>query len=187
MEPLRRFVNWLFRLLFEPANEGGTLKIIKQNVYTMINNITFSTDMDTLYLIDNDRAIPFSLDNKKGILIGILKGQLTVATDFESPASPERIELEDGRQVGFSRSKNEVKLSTEKTVWSAAFHRQRRVLSFIGATEVEVRNNEKEYDYKPELVFFELEGRVLNIQRRGNSLVVKSTVLADHETPDNLI
>jgi hypothetical protein len=185
MEPLRRLFKWLFQLLSGPSSNGpGTLKIIKQNVYTMINNITFSTEMDTLYLIDNDRAIPFPLDNKKGILIGVLKGQLTVATDFETPASPERIELEDGRQIGFSSSKNEVKLSTEKTVWSAAYHRQRRVLSFVGATEVEVRSNNTEYDYKPELVFFELDGRVLNIQRKGNSIVVKSMILADTDSPD---
>ena len=184
MEPLRRLFTWLFQLLFGPSNGVGTLKIINQNVYTMINNITFSTEMDTLYLIDNDRAIPFSLNNKNGILIGVLKGQLTVATDFETPASPERIKLEDGSQIGFSRSKKEVKLSTDKTVWSAAYHRQRRVLSFIGATEVEVRSNSPEYDYKPELVFFELDGHVLNIQRRGNSIVVKTMVLSETESPD---
>jgi hypothetical protein len=58
------------------------------------------------------------------------------------------------------------------------------VLSFIGATEVEVRSSNPEYDYKPELVFFELDGRVLNIQRKGNSIVVKSMMLADTESPD---
>ncbi|MEQ8702620.1 MAG: hypothetical protein RIC19_01810 [Phaeodactylibacter sp.] len=150
----------------------------------MINNITFSTEMDTLYLIDNDRAIPFSLDTKKGILIGVLKGQLTVVTDFEVPAVPERIELADGSQIGFSGSRREVKLSTEKTVWSAAYHRKRRVLSFIGATEVEVRSSNQEYDYKPEIAFFELEGRVLNVQRRNNAIVVKSMILADEASPD---
>lgn len=184
MNPLQRLFNWLFQMLRGLYSGTGVLKIIKQNVYTMINNITFSTEMDTLYLIDNDRAIPFSLSNKKGIIIGVLKGQLTVATDFETPSVPERIELEDGEQIAFSRTLNEVKLSIKKTVWSAAYHKQRRVLSFIGATEVEVRSGSKEYDYKPELVFFELDGCVLNIQRRGNAIVVKKMILGDQESPD---
>jgi len=47
-----------------------------------------------------------------------------------------------------------------------------------------VRSNNAEYDYKPELVFFELDGRVLNIQRKGNSIVVKSMVLAETDAPD---
>ena len=184
MESLRRLFNWLFDMLFGQPNGAGTLKIIKQNVFTMVNNITFSTEMDTLYLIDNDRAIPFPLDNKKGIIIGVLKGQLTVATDFEAPSNMERIELKDGEQIGFSRDRHEVKLSIEKTVWSAAYHKQRRVLSFVGATEVEVRSGSTEYDYKPELVFFELEGCVLNIQRRGNAVVVKKMILGDQQSPD---
>ncbi len=156
--------------------------IIKQNVYTMVNNITFSTDMETLYLIDNGRAIAFPLNNKKGILIGVLKGQLTVATDFEPPAPDPEFRTPEGRSVGFGPAK-EVKLATKKTVWSAAYHRRRRILSFIGATEVEVRVSE-EVDYKPELVFFDLKSWVLNIRRQGDAIIVKPVVVKEEDGPD---
>lgn len=184
MQSLRRLFTWLFQILMGRSNSKGTLKIIKQNVFTMVNNITFSTEMDTLYLIDNDRAIPFPLDNKKGIIIGVLKGQLTVATDFEAPSNAGRIELVDGEQIAIGGGGNEVKLSIAKTVWSAAYHKQRRVLSFVGATEVEVRSGRTEYDYKPQLVFFELDNCVLNVQRRGNAIVVKKLILGEQESPD---
>lgn len=166
------------------SSDEAPLRIIKQNVYTMVNNITFSTDMDTLYLIDNGRAIAFPLNNKKGILIGVLKGQLTVATDFEPPVPDPDFKTAEGRSVGFGPAK-EVKLETQKTVWSAAYHQSRRILSFVGATEVEVRVSE-DVDYKPELVFFDLKNQVINIRRKGEAIIVKPMLIVDKDKPDRV-
>lgn len=158
------------------SSQRQTLQIIEQNVYTMVNTITFSTDMEKLYLIDNGRAIEFDLGDK-GILVGTLNGQISVATAFEFPKSDDGTTgASDGgaeipERIGAGRS---VKLETEKTVWSGAYHKDRRVLSFIGAVEIEIRkpNGGEEYDYKPELHFFELDANTLHIRRKKDNIFV---------------
>lgn len=150
----------------------------------MINNIIFFIEMDIFYLIDNDCVIFFLLDNKKGIFIGVFKGQFIVVIDFEILVFFECIELEDGWQVGFSSFKNEVKFLMEKIVWLVVYYWWWWVLFFIGVMEVEVCSNDFEYDYKFEFVFFELDGWVFNIQCKGNLIVVKSMILVDMDLLD---
>ena len=158
------------------SSQRQTLQIIEQNVYTMVNTITFSTDMEKLYLIDNGRAIEFDLADK-GVLVGTLNGQISVATAFEFPKSDDGTTgASDGgteipARVGGVKS---VKLKTEKTVWSGAYHKDRRVLSFIGAVEIEIRNpdGDREYDYQPELHFFELDSNTLHVRRKKDNVFV---------------
>lgn len=57
----------------------------------------------------------------------------------------------------------EVKFLIEKIVWLVVYYWWWWVLFFVGVIEVEVCNNNVEYDYKLELVFFELDGWVFNI------------------------
>lgn len=178
---IRRLMRRLKSILSWGDKAGAVLKIIEQNVYTMINNITFSTEMDTLYLIDDGRAIGFPLDNEKGILIGTLKGQLTVATNFQAPPLANQFaSIAEGRQ-SFTKGpdKREIKLPTDLTVWSTVFHKEHRILSFVGATEVEIRVRGEEADYKPELVFFDVESNVLHIQRKQNAIIVKSMPVSE--------
>ena len=165
---------------------GPQLQITKQFVYTMVNNICLSTDMKILYLIDDGRAIAFPLDERKGILIGTLKGQLSVATAFELPTAPhESADLEEltssrsgatNLVMSASSDKRQVKLSTAKTAWSAVFHPTRLTLSLVGATEVEIRSREDERptEYKAEAVSFDLRDNVMNIRRIGDVILIRT-------------
>jgi hypothetical protein len=79
------------------ASEVGTPAIVPLDPFThlfdkkdkhkttMLNSITLSTDMKTLYLIDNGRAIPYDLTVPQGIMVGLLGDQLVVATGLPEP------------------------------------------------------------------------------------------------------
>lgn len=184
MNPIRRLLSWLQRLLLGSPSQLP-VRIFRQNVYTMVNSLTFSTEMDTLFLIDNGRAIAFPLDNNKGILIGTLKGQLTVATDFQAPPTKgEGLSVSSAQPLALSANGKETKLDFEKTVWSAAYHKRNLTLCFVGATEVEIRKGGTEVDYKPEIAFFDLSRHVLSVQRKGNAILLKSLVLHEEEETD---
>jgi hypothetical protein len=158
-----------------PAEIQQAFKITEQNVYTMVNTITFSTDMKKMYLIDNGRSIEFSLENR-GVLVGALRGQISVATAFEFP-KPEN-ENDAGNTEG--RTGTEIPMSTplntKKTVWSGVFHQQRRILCLIGATEIEIRKpgDTLTFDYQPSLHFFNIEDNTLHIRRRKDDIFVLS-------------
>ncbi|PHN07698.1 hypothetical protein [Flavilitoribacter nigricans] len=123
------------------------------------NSITLSPDMSTLYLIDNNRAIPFDLNNKNGIVVGTLDGQLTVATalpviippqDKEDPTTPEipdddagntggtpDRELEESPIRRLAISPRYFKISTLRKQFTLMFNKELGVLSIIGASDID--------------------------------------------------
>ena len=175
MSLFRQLLQYLGLVKPEPVeafrNKQQTINIIEQNVYTMVNTITFSTGMEKLFLIDAGRSIEFDLAKNNGILVGTLRGQITVATAFDFP-KPEG----DSGSGGMIELPMSIKLSTEKTVWSGAFHQKRRILCLIGATEIEIRTpgDAEEFDYKPVLHFFDIEENTLHIRRKKNDIFVLS-------------
>jgi hypothetical protein len=73
-----------------------------------------------------------------------------------------------------TKNKELVRLSTQKTAWSAVFHPGRMQLSLVGATEVEIRQADEEpVDYKAEIVSFDLKENTLNIRRIGELLLIR--------------
>lgn len=159
----------------EEEGQAFNFKIIEQNIYAMVNTITFSTDMEKLYLIDDGRAIEFDLTKDNGILVGTLKGQITVATAFEFPKPDSDAPSGDtsGNESGNRPPAAAIKLETEDTVWSGVYHRERRVMSFVGATEIEIRTpGGTEYDYQPTLHFFKIEENILHIRRKRDDIFV---------------
>jgi hypothetical protein len=161
----------------EPVRQRQTFTITEQNVYTMVNTITFSTDMNKLYLVDAGRAIEFDLTKENGVLVGTLRGQITVATAFEfskTEDGPSAGEATEGAVTMSAQRHLSTKLTTDMTVWSGAYHVKRRIICFIGATEIEVRkpNGDEEYDYKSEIHFFDIENNTLHIRRKKNNVFV---------------
>ncbi|HMQ47067.1 MAG TPA: hypothetical protein PKA00_06190 [Saprospiraceae bacterium] len=145
----------------------------------MINTITLSTDMETLYLIDNNRAIPFSLLDPTGIVLGLIQGQIAVATAFElpdeaveptsGPTNPTDITapMTSSRQGEVTR----VKLSLEKTHWTTVYDPGHLVFAFIGAVEAEIRSeNGKDDDYEAAIAYFSLEENNLHIRRKADTI-----------------
>lgn len=188
MSLIRRLLRFLGFRQETPADTpqpGHVLRITEQNVYTMVNTITFSSDMEKLFLVDNGRAIEFDLATNNGVLVGTLRGQITVATafDFGKPGDGASSGNPGDRGQGLASAHTSilgagiksVKLETEKTVWAGAYHQTRRVLCLIGATEVEIRDQDDEVDYQPEIHFFELTDNVLHIRRKKNDIFVLST------------
>ena len=102
----------------------------QKHITTMVNSITLSSDMSTLYLIDNGRSIDFPFNNPRGILIGSLKGQLSVATAIEPPTTEETAE---GKTI---------KLPTEKAQWTMFYHIDTEVLGIIGASDIDIAISE---------------------------------------------
>ncbi len=127
----------------------------------MVNSITVSSDMSTLFLIDNGRSIDFPFNNPRGILIGSLKGQLSVATAIEPPSSEE---MAAGKTL---------KLPTENAQWTMFYHIDDSVLGIIGASDIDFA---KPQPTEPvcNQNFFDLTDNVVRIRRIGNAIEISS-------------
>ncbi len=160
--------------------EIGQTPFTNLKVSTMVNTIAISTDMETLFLIDDNRAIPFQLLGTKGIIIGLLDGQLTVATAAQPPKMEADIEHPTNGNTATRIASGDdkikiVRLSITKTAWSTVFDRKNAALCFIGATEVEIRaSGEGELEFKADLEFFELNKGNIYMRRTKDSIIVAS-------------
>lgn len=117
----------------------------------MVNTITLSTDMKTLYLIDDGRAIAFDLTNPKGVFIGVLKNQLTVATGTRVPGPSEPHPVGDAIPLpaantlmateatsAASVASDTIKIPiTPTSQWSVTFHEEEQVMAIIGITDID--------------------------------------------------
>lgn len=156
----------LFQMQKEPVRNEKPFKIYTT---TMVNTITLSSDMETLYLIDNGRAIAFPLDLKDGVLIGTLKGQITVATGFRAPDEEDSSGSADAS--GGTR-KRTLKLPVKSnSQWTATYNRKHEVLAFIGATEIDFGITEEE-PIKSQIFVYDLKTKVVNMRRTGNALEI---------------
>ncbi len=127
----------------------------------MVNSITVSSDMSTLFLIDNGRSIDFPFNNPRGVLIGSLKGQLSVATAIEPPTSEE---MASGKTL---------KLPTEKAQWTMIYHIDTGVLGIIGAADIDVAISQPDTPSCNQN-FFDVNTNVVRIRRIGNAIEISS-------------
>ncbi len=120
-----------------------------------VNQVTLSPDMSTLYLIDNNRVISFNLNNKFGVNISTIDGQLTAATgipvifptrdadDTDDPDLP--TEDEDPPEVDpdgpihrlVQRPKH-LKISTVRRQFTVMLNPKIGVVSIIGASDIDL-------------------------------------------------
>lgn len=158
----------LFEDLQEPKNNEEPFKIYTS---TMVNTLTLSSDMETLYLIDNGRAIAFPLNIKDGVLIGTLKGQITVATGFKMPDENGSSGMATD-STGAGQRKKVVKLPVKpNSQWTGAYNQANGVLAFIGATEIDFGIAESD-KVKPQAFLYDLKSKVVNVRRNGNALEI---------------
>jgi hypothetical protein len=159
--------------------------ITNSNANNMLNTIAISTDVETLYLIDNGKAIQFSLTEGRGIIIGLLEGQLTVASALRIPILTEdkepMIEVRESavmrtELIEKDRKMKVVRLSLADSVWATAFDPRNGTLCFIGATEVEIRrpgpgDEKQELEYEPAVEFFNLRLESIHLRRTKDYLI----------------
>lgn len=127
-----------------------------KNETTMVNTLTLSSDMETLYLIDNDRAIPFPLTNIRGILIGTLKGQISVVSAVKAPQNTDI----DAKPL---------KLSIANNQWTLFYNEEHSVLAVIGATDIDTSLAENT-EIKTQIHTFKIEERVVHLKKKGDQL-----------------
>lgn len=140
-----------------------------------VNTITFSTDMDTLYLIDSGRAIPYSLNTIGGILVGVIKGQLVVVSAIE----PMPDKTEDTQVLSFQErgipipNVKSAKIPTNRGQWTITYIRKSQKICIMGAVDIEGTLRESE---DSELIgyFFNLREGFINIQKVGSTIIVES-------------
>lgn len=145
--------------------------IKNKHLYTskMINSITLSSDMKTLYLIDNGRAIDFPIDDKVGILIGKIGNQISVATAVNPIETDEGVgdnrgasSRADGRRV--------IKLSAAaKSQWTMTFHEGTHQLGIIGTTDIDLSLTHPQ-DVECDTHFINLTNKIINIRRIADEL-----------------
>ncbi len=143
-------------------------KPFKQYTSVMINTITLSSEMDILFLVDNGRAIDFPLDNKNGVLVGTLRGQITVATAFELPKEPSGNDPEGPKKLV---------LPIPRFQWTFTYNKPSRSFITVGATDVNfgaVPPNPDNKIGRGEIEvqghLFDISDKVLHIRRVGEQL-----------------
>lgn len=163
----------------------STLRFIIRKPTKMLNSIVLSSDMETLYLIDNGRALEFPL-GERGLLIGILDGQLSVATAMkipvpitdDEPDSPEiptrpKSEAKLTRQAIQPAPKDplfpvNLKVEVQKSQWALSFNPQQGNLYAIGATDIDF--DRPDLPVKPLVHIFALRKGVLRLTKRDKIL-----------------
>lgn len=123
-----------FQLIFSNKDKHTTL---------MLNSISLSSDMKTLYLIDNGRAIPFDLTVPEGVLVGLLGDQLVVATGTTLPV-PQEVPLPTAEGAVASaeveRTRPVEKKYTfkagENSQFTVSYNGKNKALSVIGVGDI---------------------------------------------------
>ncbi|MEZ5045176.1 MAG: hypothetical protein R2828_35100 [Saprospiraceae bacterium] len=151
----------LFRVARQETPRDPKPQPVKKHITTMVNSITVSSDMSTLYLIDNGRSIDFPFNNPRGILIGSLKGQLSVATAIDPPTADE------------TAGSKTIKLPTEGAQWTMFYHIDNGVLGIIGASDIDIAISQPGGPNCNQN-FFDLTTNVVRIRRIGNAIEISS-------------
>ncbi|NJL75469.1 MAG: hypothetical protein HC892_11005 [Saprospiraceae bacterium] len=132
----------------------------------MTNTITLSSDMNTLYLIDDERVIPFDLTNSKGVLIGVLKGQITVATADGITKVTEATKATEDR----------IEIPVKGNQWTVTYNQPNELMHVIGAVDIDAFTiTRKEPTCKS--ILFDLKSKIVNLKRIGDTLEVITTPL----------
>ena len=171
-----KILAWLNQGKIEkPVQEINDEPTLNKTNPPMVNTITLSSDMKSLYLIDNGRAIEFNLTSSKGILVGTLNGQLTVATAADGSATDDKSEATAPPNNGDNNGRKGIKVATKNSQWTATYYATTQSLFFIGAIEIDLDepNARGEDDPKPKAFGFNLKENVINIRRIGNAIGIE--------------
>lgn len=162
-----------FRLLFSNKDKHTTL---------MLNSISLSSDMKTLYLIDNGRAIPFDLTVPEGVLVGLLGDQLVVATGSTLPA-PQEVPLPTtegavaGAEVARTRpvEKKYTFKAGENSQYTVSYNGKNKALSIIGHDDIVINFQTSDSDCSSQ-VFAIDNKRVVRILHREDTLELSELI-----------
>jgi len=109
-----------------------------KHITTMLNSISLSSDMKTLYIVDNGRAIAYDLTVTEGVLVGLLGKQLVAAT---ASAPPPPIEVEDLPENGGKRIARAEKITFKagkNSQFTLTYNEENQTLGIIGWDDIEL-------------------------------------------------
>lgn len=139
---------------------------------TMINTITLSSDMKTLFLIDDGRAIAFPLDTDNGVLIAAIRGQIVVATalsqDEEEGGGAEGGEVEGERAK--PSTAEIIKLPVDKNQWTFVYRKSTAKVGIIGTVDIDATFREENDDCESHVI--SLEEKIIKVRRAGAEIIV---------------
>lgn len=162
-----------FQLIFSNKDKHTTL---------MLNSISLSSDMKTLYLIDNGRAIPFDLTVPEGVLVGLLGDQLVVATGTTVPV-PQEVPLPtvegaiEDTEVARTRpvEKTYTFKAGENSQYTVSYNAKNKALSVIGVGDI-VINLEAPEDNTCETEVLSIDNKKIVRIRRVEDELEMSTI-----------
>ncbi len=163
----------------------------------MLNTITLSTDLNTLYLVDNGRLIAYSLEKDQGVVVGMLDGQVSVVSGRRrlppiqgNTAAPEETnevidsETESAllaprpaKQVpGAEPAARTFKLPVaDRNQYTVTFNEETQTVAIIGA--IDIIGSREQPDVPPtgkcQLVVLDLLDHTVRLRRAGNVLQVE--------------
>ena len=163
----------LIRLLFSKKDKYTT---------TMLNSISLSSDMKTLYLIDNGRAIAYDLTVPQGVIVGLLGDQLVVATAIALPkpdggldpnisAGGETADTVEGGRRPDPADKFTFKVD-ENSQYSLSYNPSKKALGVIGTGDIALGIEAPEPGGCVS-VFTSIEKRgIVLVQRKEDELII---------------
>ena len=168
----------LIRLLFSKKDKYTT---------TMLNSISLSSDMKTLYLIDNGRAIAYDLTVPQGVLIGLLGEQLVVATAIALPTPDDTLDpnVEEGVDLaGAAVTTDDTEIPTpsrpvprkytfkagKDSQYTVNYNRKNKALSIIGHDDLVV-NLQASSDCSSKIFYIDNK-RIVRILNKEDTLEI---------------
>lgn len=167
----------IFRLLFSKKDK---------HTATMLNSLSLSSDMKTLYLIDNGRAIPFDLTVSEGVLVGLLGEQLVVATAVGRPRAEGEVvdppiagdvaDVSGGRGPESPKpTVNDSKYSFkagDNSQYTISFNGKNKALGIIGVDDISIAIEAPDDSVCNDQVFDLSEKKIINIRWQDDTLFV---------------
>ena len=124
---------------------------------TMTNSITFSSDMDSLILIDDGKACSHNLSHVNGLIVGTLRGQIVAGTSESLPEASEILKT--------------ITVSLENERWTVLYDRPKKTFNVIGATDIDLGLvGENDPPTKALVYRINIGGNPVHIRRVGNTI-----------------
>lgn len=169
----------------------------------MLNTITLSSDLRTLYLIDDGRLIAYNLEKAQGVIVGVMDGQIAVVSGRRRLP-----DIQGGRTAGVRRTNDPTVLAAasteavasaattasatdarsfkfqlpENTQFTSTFNPGTNTLGIMGATDIIAERTTPTGEPLPpagncELVLFDLNRTQIFLRRLDTTFLVEERLI----------
>ncbi len=137
----------------------------------MTNSITFSSDLDKLFLVEESQVVSFPLSGKKGVVIGKIHGQLIAASA-------------NSKMLSLARKPTVIELETAQIqfYYSTQFEQ-----AFIIIIEIDFNKTKgiQGNNYKTRSLFYNLNKENLLVKKEKGKMMLYKVPLISEPTDNN--